>query len=231
MSPPAAPMAETDLDAYEVLGVAPTASQAELKAAHRRLVRRHHPDLVAPEQRAAATRRVQRINVAYGLVRDPASRAAYDALQRERRRATASRAAREDLARRWEAMVGDAGRWAGRWWSRRRRLARRAAERTALRARHSATEAVALLQWLVLAILGSLAGIALAVAAARLLGVPTGFAQLVGLVAGWIAGWSQGRRRRLVRVGLPEPALPWWLTPAAGAVAVAATLWIDARLF
>ncbi len=224
-------MAEADLDAYAVLGVAPTASQAELKAAHRRLVRRHHPDLVAPEQRAAATRRVQRINVAYGLVRDPESRAAYDALRRERERATASRAAQEDLARRWEEMVGDAGRWAGRWWSRRRRLVRRAAERAALRARRSAAEAVAMLQWLVLAMLGSLAGIGVALAAARLLGVPTGFAQLVGLVAGWGAGWSQGRRRRLARIGLPPPALPWWLTPAAGVLAVAATLWVDARLF
>ncbi|MFO8075136.1 MAG: J domain-containing protein [Actinomycetota bacterium] len=224
-------MAEADLDAYAVLGVAPTASQAELKAAHRRLVRRHHPDLVAPEQRAAATRRVQRINVAYGLVRDPESRAAYDALRRERERAAASRAAQEDLARRWEAMVGDAGRWAGRWWSRRRRLLRRAAERTALRARRSAAEAVAMLQWLLLAALGSLAGIGLALAAARLLDVPTGFAQLVGLVAGWAAGWSQGRRRRLARIGVPGPALPWWPTPAVGALAIAATLWVDARLF
>ncbi|MDP8969002.1 MAG: DnaJ domain-containing protein, partial [Actinomycetota bacterium] len=73
---------EPFIDAYAVLGVPSDAGQAELKARHRQLVRRHHPDLVPPEQRAEATRRVQDINVAYGLVRDPATRARYDRLRR-----------------------------------------------------------------------------------------------------------------------------------------------------
>ena len=84
-----------------------TATQAELKAAHRALVRRHHPDLVAPAEREAATRRVQEINVAYGFVRDEAARAAYD------RVAGTPGVALERLAE-------TAGLWAGRWWARNR---------------------------------------------------------------------------------------------------------------
>jgi curved DNA-binding protein CbpA len=90
-----------------VLGVPPTATAAQLKAAHRALVRRHHPDLAPADQRAAATRLVQEINVAYGLVRDPASRAAYD-------RALAGSGAGLEL------LAAAAGRWAGRWWARNR---------------------------------------------------------------------------------------------------------------
>lgn len=100
------------MDAYGVLGVPPDVPQDELKAAHRRLVRRHHPDLVDETERAAATRRVQQINVAYGLVRDPASRAAYD-------RAVGGPAAGI------EALTRAAGGWAGRWWLRNRAALRR----------------------------------------------------------------------------------------------------------
>ena len=96
-----------------MLGVARTATQAELKAAHRALVRRHHPDLAAPEERAAATRRVQEINVAYGFVHDPQARAAYD-----RAIGTAGDA--------MERLAETAGIWAGRWWARNAALVRRA---------------------------------------------------------------------------------------------------------
>ena len=81
------------------------ASQDQVKAAHRALVRRYHPDLVSPEERDAATVFIQRVNVAYGLLRDPQSRAAYD------RAVGGSAAALERLA-------GAAGVWAGRWWAR-----------------------------------------------------------------------------------------------------------------
>ena len=81
------------------------ASQDELKAAHRALVRRYHPDLVAADERDAATRFIQQVNVAYGLLRDPQSRAAYD-------RAVGGSAAT------MERLAGAAGVWAGRWWAR-----------------------------------------------------------------------------------------------------------------
>ena len=94
-----------DVDAYAELGVAADASQARLKAAHRALVRRHHPDLVPPAEREEATRRVQRINVAYGLVRDATARAEYDRL-------------RQHPGVALDRLTTAAGVWAGRWWAR-----------------------------------------------------------------------------------------------------------------
>lgn len=99
------------IDAYGVLGVAPTASYGELKAAHRALVRRFHPDLAPAEERENATQRVQQINVAYGLVRDPQRRAEYDRL-------------RSSPGAALDRLVTAAGVWAGRWWARNRALVR-----------------------------------------------------------------------------------------------------------
>lgn len=108
------------VDAYAVLGVRPDASPQELKAAHRRLVRRHHPDHAPPEKRARATERAREINVAYGLVRDPEARASYDRLRRlrgARKTADRLRDGVDDatLAAQWESLATAAGRWAGAW--------------------------------------------------------------------------------------------------------------------
>lgn len=102
------------LDAYDVLGVRPGATQEELRAAHRTLVRRHHPDLADADHREEATRRMQQINVAYGLVRNPSARARYDAVRRLRRLESDDAA----LAVRWEELARGAGRWAGAWMRR-----------------------------------------------------------------------------------------------------------------
>ena len=57
-------------DPHAVLGVAPGASQATIKAAWRRLAREHHPDLAADAaERRAATRRMAEINAAYAELR------------------------------------------------------------------------------------------------------------------------------------------------------------------
>ncbi len=66
---------------YQILGVHPDITDAELKLRHRALVREHHPDRLAasgvpPELRCAANRRLAAIN------------AAYDTVLAERRRAT-----------------------------------------------------------------------------------------------------------------------------------------------
>jgi DnaJ like chaperone protein len=58
---------------YEVLGVDPAVSDAELKLRHRALVREHHPDKLAasgvpPELRCAANRRLAAINAAYDAI-------------------------------------------------------------------------------------------------------------------------------------------------------------------
>ncbi|MGH2351546.1 MAG: DnaJ domain-containing protein [Chloroflexota bacterium] len=63
-------------DLYVTLGLRPNASTAAIRAAYRRLARRHHPDVNhAPD---AALRMVD-INAAYELLGDPEKRAAYDA--------------------------------------------------------------------------------------------------------------------------------------------------------
>jgi hypothetical protein len=57
-------------DPHAVLGVAPGASAAAIKAAWRRLAREHHPDLAADTaERRAATRRMAEINAAYAELR------------------------------------------------------------------------------------------------------------------------------------------------------------------
>lgn len=58
---------------YQILGVHPDISDAELKLRYRALVREHHPDKLAatgvpPELRCAATRRLAAINAAYDQI-------------------------------------------------------------------------------------------------------------------------------------------------------------------
>lgn len=98
------------IDAYTVLGVAPSVDHAGLKAAYRRLAARHHPDVVADDQRAAATARMQRINIAYGLVADPARRRAYDRVRDTRQAHDGA----TDLDEAWATLLRAAGRWVGR---------------------------------------------------------------------------------------------------------------------
>lgn len=66
------------VDPYAVLGVAPTATLAEITHAYRRRLRAHHPDLRSPESGAAADEQLPRILAAYALLRDPARRTSYD---------------------------------------------------------------------------------------------------------------------------------------------------------
>lgn len=61
---------------YALLGLSPTASSAEIKAAYRRLALRLHPDRNAGS--AEAEEAFKRLNAAYQLLSDPARRLAYD---------------------------------------------------------------------------------------------------------------------------------------------------------
>lgn len=70
---------------YEILGVPATATQAEIKASYRRLVRKYHPD-IHPDKRLAQRAMVQ-INEAYGILSDPDRRSFYDVEQAAARRA------------------------------------------------------------------------------------------------------------------------------------------------
>ncbi len=66
------------INPYSVLGVSPSATQAELAHAYRRHLRDHHPDLRSPDPDAASDEQLRRILQAYAVLRDPQRRAGYD---------------------------------------------------------------------------------------------------------------------------------------------------------
>jgi curved DNA-binding protein CbpA len=69
------------LDFYELLGIARTASPEEIKRAYRQQIARYHPDRHLndpPEEQAYARERTQRISEAYRVLSDPAARNAYN---------------------------------------------------------------------------------------------------------------------------------------------------------
>jgi molecular chaperone DnaJ len=65
-------------DYYEILGVARTASDADIKRAYRNLARRHHPDVHHERDKAGAELRFKEINEAYSVLSDGNKRAQYD---------------------------------------------------------------------------------------------------------------------------------------------------------
>ena len=70
-------------DHYEVLGVSPLARSGEIRAAYRRLMREHHPDLRPGDP--SAEEMARRLTAAWAVLSQPSRRAAYD---RTRMRAT-----------------------------------------------------------------------------------------------------------------------------------------------
>lgn len=71
-------------DWYLILGVSPTASNAQITRAYRVGLRQHHPDTrrladpTDPAQAAAADAALSQVRAAYTILGDPARRAAYD---------------------------------------------------------------------------------------------------------------------------------------------------------
>ena len=71
-------------NAYEILGVPTSASQAEIKKAHYRLCREWHPDMAKNEEDVRArTQMMYRINDAREILLDPDKRAQHDAELKE----------------------------------------------------------------------------------------------------------------------------------------------------
>ena len=82
-------------DPYAVLGIDVTASAAEIRAAHRRLVMRIHPDR---NPHPAAAQQFHRVQQAYKLLSDPVRRSALDGRRRRQQQAEAERRASADAA-------------------------------------------------------------------------------------------------------------------------------------
>src|SRR5258708_3802817 len=64
-------------DPYDILGVAKTASEAEIKKAFRNLAKKHHPDTQTADKNAQ--KKFQEISGAYDIVGDKEKRAKFDA--------------------------------------------------------------------------------------------------------------------------------------------------------
>lgn len=70
-------------DPYEVLQVSPNAEPEVVEAAYRRLARKYHPDVNSSPD---ATKRMQIINWAYEILRDPDARREYDKFRADEHR-------------------------------------------------------------------------------------------------------------------------------------------------
>jgi molecular chaperone DnaJ len=66
-------------DFYSVLGVPTTATPAEIKKAHRKLARQHHPDTNQGDPKAEE--RFKEVGEAYNVLSDPQEREQYDAIR------------------------------------------------------------------------------------------------------------------------------------------------------
>ena len=79
------------IDAYAVLEVSPTATQAEITHAYRRQLRECHPDRRSGEPNHGADERLREILAAYAVLRDPHRRADYDRVHQVRKNNRVSR--------------------------------------------------------------------------------------------------------------------------------------------
>ncbi len=92
-------MAAPPVDHYEVLGVATTAGDEEIRRRYRFLALAFHPDRYSrnPEHHQLAEQQIKRINEAYRILSDPAARAQFDTA-RQLFDSTAAARARSNLA-------------------------------------------------------------------------------------------------------------------------------------
>jgi len=88
-------------DPYSILGVKRDSAQPDIAAAYRRLAMENHPDII---KTGDAIARMQEINAAYRVLRNPAARAAYDRKHAARQTAAHSSASEgPSKARGWDS--------------------------------------------------------------------------------------------------------------------------------
>jgi len=107
-------------DPYKTLGVKPTDSEAAIRAAYRKLAKKHHPDVNQGKPEAAE--RIKTINAAYDILSDKDKRARFDRgeIDAEGRETAAGRAGTGGAGGPWagagaSAGAGAAGAGGGQW--------------------------------------------------------------------------------------------------------------------
>jgi len=68
------------VDHYRTLRITRDAEPEVIERAYKALARMYHPDRVPASERDEATRKMQRINESYRVLKDPASRKRYDSM-------------------------------------------------------------------------------------------------------------------------------------------------------
>jgi len=85
------------IDYYKVLGISKTATQDEIRAAYRKLARKHHPDLNPNDKEA--NKKFQQINEANEVLSDPEKRKKYDQYGKDWQHAEAFEKAQQEAGR------------------------------------------------------------------------------------------------------------------------------------
>jgi|CXWL01.1.fsa_nt_gi DnaJ-class molecular chaperone len=102
-------MSTTVRDYYEILGVARSASQDEIKKAYRKLARQVHPDLHAGAKKSQMEEKFKELTAAYEVVSDPETRKKYDQFGPNWKEGEAHQRAREQASARNHASYGPNG--------------------------------------------------------------------------------------------------------------------------
>lgn len=96
-------------DHYAVLGVSPTATSSEIKRAYLRLAKEHHPDVASSGRSDDQTFAL--ISHAYDVLKNPASRRAYDGSKGDVASSSSARASGAGGAEAWRAQWRSNANW------------------------------------------------------------------------------------------------------------------------